>query len=103
MFDLETYLRFAAALAAVLALILSLAWSERWRQAMAGVGGRPRRRLSVSETVPLDARTRLALVRCDAREYLLALGPNGVTRIAGPVSPPPALDVPPGTTDRHAR
>jgi flagellar biogenesis protein FliO len=70
---------------------------------MAGVGGRPRRRLSVIETVPLDARTRLALVRCDAREYLLALGPNGVTRIAGPVSAPPALAVPPGSTEGTAR
>lgn len=103
MFDLETYLRFVAALAAVLALILGLAWIARKRQAMTGLGGRPMRRLAVIETLPLDGRVRLTLVRCDAREYLLALGPDGVTRIDAPVSSPPALAVPPGATESTAR
>jgi flagellar protein FliO/FliZ len=92
MFDLDTYLRFAAALAAVLALILGLAWIARRRQALSGGGGglRARRRLAVLETAALDARTRLALVRCDEREYLLAVGPHGVTPIPGPAPAAPA-------------
>ena len=38
---------------------------------------------AVVETAAIDARTRLALVRCDAQEYLLVLSPQGVTKLAG--------------------
>jgi flagellar protein FliO/FliZ len=96
--EFETFLRFGAALAGVLALILGLAWIARLRQPGAGgplgaLTARGRRRLAVVETLPLDARTRLMLVRCDDQEHLVAVGPAGVSplqppRPAQPANPP---------------
>lgn len=76
--DLTGYLQFVAALAAVLALILLLAWAAR-RSGLAGKlgavrGGRLPRRLALIEAMPLDARRRLVLLRCDRREHLVLLG-----------------------------
>jgi flagellar biogenesis protein FliO len=94
MFDTEILLRFSAALAAVIGLILGVAWLTRLRRG--GTGGgllqRAPRRLSVVETLPIDNRTRIALLRCDDREYLLAFGANGVTPIPGAL---PAASLPP--------
>ena len=39
------------------------------------------RRLQIVETLPLDARRRIAIVRCDGREHLLVLGQNSETVI----------------------
>jgi flagellar protein FliO/FliZ len=73
-------LRTAAALAAVILLLLMLAWLARrhgaGRLATMGAG-----RLAVTASQALDARVRLVLVRCDAVEHLLAVGPAGVTLI----------------------
>ena len=97
---IETYLRFAGALAAVLALILGLGWVARRRQGsgITSRDGRARRRLAVVETAAIDGRTRLALVRCDTHEYLLVVTPNGVTPVptAHPVPPArlPETDAP---------
>ncbi|WP_375207161.1 FliO/MopB family protein [Hyphococcus sp.] len=46
-----------------------------------------KRRLSISEMLPLDARRRLAIVRCDDREYLLVLGASGETVVATGLEP----------------
>jgi flagellar protein FliO/FliZ len=79
--DLEVYFRFLLALAFVLGLIMALAWAAR----RFGFGGsftslRNRStRLSVSETLMLDGKRRLVLVRRDDREHLLILGPAGET------------------------
>ncbi|MBC7768320.1 MAG: flagellar biosynthetic protein FliO [Phycisphaerales bacterium] len=35
------------------------------------------RRLKLSESLMLDPRRRLVLVRCDGREHLILLGPSG--------------------------
>ena len=48
---------------------------------LAGPAGK-KRRLAISETLPLDARRRLAIVRCDDLEYLIVLGPSGETIVA---------------------
>jgi flagellar protein FliO/FliZ len=92
MFDTEILLRFAAALAAVIGLILGVAWLARLRRggAAGGLLQRPQRRLSIVETIALDSRTRLTLVRCDDREYLLAIGANGVTSVPQAQPPSPA-------------
>jgi len=59
------------ALAGILALIVLLARAARASGlAPAARGGR----LRVVETLPLDARRRLVLLRCDGREALLLLG-----------------------------
>ncbi len=70
------YLRFLFALIFVLALIGGLAWLIR-RQGLGGMRPGHRgegQRLSVVESRPLDARRRLAILRCDEREYLVLTG-----------------------------
>ena len=77
--DLTSYLRFAAALVAVLALILIAAHVAK-RFLPGGVGPAKtsaRRRLAISEILPVDARRRLLLVKRDGREHLILLGPGG--------------------------
>lgn len=57
------------------------------------------KRLQLIESLPLDARHRAVLLRCDGREHLLALGGDGgVTLIERNLQPggdaPPAADTP---------
>ncbi|MBC7950509.1 MAG: flagellar biosynthetic protein FliO [Rhodospirillaceae bacterium] len=76
--DGPVYLRFAASLVLVLGLMLAVLWALR-RFGLGGMVARPsaRRRLSVVETMALDGRRRLVLVRRDDREHLLMIGgPN---------------------------
>ena len=75
--DATDYLRFIMALAFVLVLMLifaQLAKRYGWGKAMLNTPGK---RLSVLETRVLDARHKLMLVKCDDREHLLLLGPQG--------------------------
>ncbi len=87
------YLQFAVAFAFVLALIGVVAILAR----RFGLGYMPRsgsmRRLVISETVPLDARHRLVLIRRDNVEHLLVLGPASATVIEADIalSPPPSF------------
>jgi flagellar protein FliO/FliZ len=85
------YLRFLAALVFVLGLIALLAWAaRRWRLGTMPAGAA--RRLALVEVLPLDARRKLVLVRCDGREHLLLLGPDGNRVVAAgppPAEPPP--------------
>ena len=80
MMDLIDYGRFLAALLFVLGLIALTAWlARRFRL---GPGGSPgaARRLAVLETLPLDPRRKLVLVRLRRRpSYLLLLGPPMAT------------------------
>lgn len=76
--EYETYFRFLLALLLVLALIGALAWLARrfgFGGQLAGSGGKSAR-LSVVEVKILDSRRKLVLLRCDAREHLVLLGPN---------------------------
>ncbi|MGE4280341.1 MAG: flagellar biosynthetic protein FliO [Magnetospirillum sp.] len=73
--ETSDYLRTVSALVLVLGLILGLLWLLR----RIGVPGmvptrQANRRLSVVESVALDARRRLVLVRRDGQEHLLLLG-----------------------------
>ncbi len=61
-----------AALAAVLALVWLAARGARHLGIAPRVGGA--RRLALAETLALDARRRVLLVRCDGRELLLLTG-----------------------------
>ena len=69
------YLRFVAALIAVLGLIGLFAWIAR-RFRLGGLAGSAvaSGRLEVIETLPVDGRQRLVLIRRDDREHLLLLG-----------------------------
>ena len=71
--------RTVLALVLVLGLIGAAAWAaRRFGPAMWFGARRPRsdRSLGVIESLPLDARHRLVLVRRDDRRHLLLIGPN---------------------------
>lgn len=73
--DYGTYLRFVLALAIVLGLILGVAWlARRFGLGGAPTGPRRRRRLALIESLALDGKRRLVLVRRDGREHLLLVG-----------------------------
>lgn len=76
----DDYFRVIFGLVAVIGLIGVAALIAR----KAGVVTLPtnvgrKRRLAVSESLPLDARRRLLIVRCDDREHLIILGPQSET------------------------
>lgn len=78
--DPTDYLRFAAALIFVLALIGAAAFALRAFGFMSPGSRRPgERRLNVVETLMLDARRRLVIVRRDDKEHLLLLSAQGET------------------------
>lgn len=89
--EIEAYFRFFAALALVLGLIAAVAWGAR-RLGLAGrlpiVRGRARR-LGMIETMSLDTKHRLVLVRRDDAEHLLLLGPAGAAVVEAGIDPPP--------------
>lgn len=95
------YLRFLAALLAVLAAIGLLAWLAR-RFHLGGLArsGLQSGRLEVIESLPIDGRQRLLLIRRDDREHLLLIGPERSTVIETairtnetPKTAGPALDL----------
>lgn len=75
-------LRLIFGFAAVLGMIglCALAAKKAGLASMTGASG-GRRRLSMRELLPLDARRRLAIIKCDDTEYLILLGPAGETVI----------------------
>lgn len=80
--DFADYLRFLGALVFVLALIALVAWAVRRYGLGGGLAGVARgrtKRLAVVESLPLDPRRRLVLVRRDGVEHLLVLGASGET------------------------
>jgi flagellar protein FliO/FliZ len=90
MIDLALTLRFGAALAIVLILIAALTWLAKRYFAggsFARAGSR-RRRVSVVEVTPIDAKSRLVLVRRDNAEHLLLLGPTGAVVVEGGIAGP---------------
>lgn len=73
--DAAVYIRYVASLALVLGLMMVVLWALR-RFGLPGMvprGGQVRR-LAVVESLTLDGRRRLVLVRRDGREHLLLLG-----------------------------
>lgn len=73
--DMASYIRTVAALVLVLGMILGVLWVLR-RVGVPGMVPRQvgNRRLAVVESVTVDARRRLVLVRRDGREHLLLVG-----------------------------
>ncbi len=85
----EDILRILFALVAVLGMIGLCALAARKAGLMTASGGfNSKRRLALVETLALDARRRLAIIRCDETEHLIVLGANGETMVeqnlAGP-------------------
>ena len=78
------------ALIATLALIGAAAWGAR-RLGMLQPGGAGPKRLQMGESLMLDPRRRLVIVRCDQREHLLLLSPgHDVVVSEWPAAPAPA-------------
>ncbi|GAB6054231.1 hypothetical protein JCM17960_30510 [Magnetospira thiophila] len=74
---IEDYIQFGAALVFVLGLVGLLALIGRrfgMGNRMPNRGAVRRKRLSLVEVMPVDARRRLVLVRRDDREHLILLG-----------------------------
>jgi flagellar protein FliO/FliZ len=74
--DLLDFARAIFALIATLALILGVAYGAR-RLGMLQANPQAPRRLKLTESLMLDPRRRLVIVRCDGREHLLLLSPAG--------------------------
>ena len=73
------------ALIATLALIVGAAYGAR-RLGMLRPGQGGPRRLSISESMMLDPRRRLLIVRCDDREHLILLSPASA-RVVSEIAP----------------
>ena len=83
-------LRFVAALVFVLGLIGGLAWIVRhFKLAERFANLAPStRRLKVIESLPIDARRRLVIVRRDDVEHLIVLGQNSETVVETNIAAP---------------
>ncbi|MCM2344842.1 MAG: flagellar biosynthetic protein FliO [Alphaproteobacteria bacterium] len=86
--DTPQLLKFVAALLFVLSLMGLLALVMRRINHGGTVMPLARRRLKVVETLPLDPRRKLAIIRCDDREHLLILGTNTETVIESSLKAP---------------
>jgi flagellar protein FliO/FliZ len=51
--------------------------------------GQTAKRLSIVESIPLDVRRRLVIVKCDAKEHLLLLGVNQDIVVESDLTSPP--------------
>jgi flagellar protein FliO/FliZ len=92
----ETTSLITASLTALAALLVVLAALLLAARAARAAGMRPGRRLAVEETVALDSRRRLTLLRCDGRHLLLLTG--GAQEVV--VGWLPVEPVPPGGSPR---
>ncbi|HXI87676.1 MAG TPA: flagellar biosynthetic protein FliO [Parvularculaceae bacterium] len=80
--DLAALSRIAFALIAVLGMIGLCGLAAKKLGIAAGAAALSnRRRLQLVETMPVDARRRAAIIRCDGREHLVIMGPASETVI----------------------
>ena len=88
--QLAESLRVLMALSVVLGLLgLAALAARRFGLTAAGAGFVRQKRLALIETLPLDAKRRAAIIRCDGAEHLIVLNPNGATVIARNIGAPP--------------
>ena len=80
---LSQIIRLVLALAFVLALMggLTLLMKKLGLSANTSIKSGEKRRLKIVESLPLDARRRLAILKCDDKEHLVILGANRETVI----------------------
>lgn len=72
-----SWMRFLLASVTILGLMAALGFVLKYVSMRGWLVPRPKAgRLTVMTTLPLDARRRLVIAKCDMREYLLLLGPN---------------------------
>ncbi len=98
----DVYFRVIFGLVAVIGLIGVAAFIAR----KIGLGTTPsfggrKRRLAITETLPLDARRRLLIVRCDDREHLIILGAQSETVVGNDFDAATLADETPTTAHRN--
>lgn len=92
--DILDWVRAVAALAATLGLIALAAYGAR-RFGMLQPGVRNAdRRMAISESLMLDPRRRLVLVKLDSKEHLLLLSPAGDVVVTAIDAKPPPVETP---------
>ncbi|MDX2274721.1 MAG: flagellar biosynthetic protein FliO [Hyphomonadaceae bacterium] len=80
--ELLDWVRALAALVATLALIAGAAYAARRFGMLEPGANRPDRRIKIMESLMLDPRRRLVVVRFDDRDHLLLLSPAGDKTVA---------------------
>ena len=91
--NISDYFKFLLALGVVIGLILLLGFLlRRFGAGFNGVVSKGRRRLTIVEALPLDAKHRLVLVKRDEVEHLVILGHTSDTLIETAIIPPEELD-----------
>lgn len=87
--EMAAYLRVIVSLTLVVGLMMAVLWALR-RFNIGGMVARPgaRRRVAVVETMAVDSRRRLLLVRRDGVEHLLMIGGTHDLVIEGGITPP---------------
>lgn len=104
--DLIDFSRYALALLVILGLLAGFAVALRYAQArglLPGAAGpvRGARRMKAVESLMLDGRRRLVLVRIDKAEHAILLGASGETVIASGTAPDDPVSRPaPGPAER---
>ena len=94
-------LRTIGGLLTVLGILAATLWAvRRFNLTLPGAHGHSPRRLQIVERLGLDPRRSVVLLRCDDREHLVILGPEGpllVDNRVGPArAPPDVIERPPG-------
>lgn len=89
--DMPQIAKVFLAMAIVLALMggLSFALKKLGLSAVANIQNNGKKRLKIIESLPLDARRRLVIVRRDDREHLVILGATGETVVETDIPCPP--------------
>ena len=87
--DLPQFLRLIIALGVVLMLMGGLAMliKKLGLSANTSIKSGDKKRLQIVEAIPLDARRRLVIIKCDKTEHLVILSANGETVIAKDIPP----------------
>jgi flagellar protein FliO/FliZ len=86
--DTSQIMKFAFALIFVLSLMGLLALVMKRFAHGGAIMPLSKRRLKLVEVLPIDARRKVAIVRCDDREHLLILGTNSETVIESGIKAP---------------
>jgi flagellar protein FliO/FliZ len=100
--DAIDIVRYFGALILVLGL-LGLAWMAARKYGLPGLApAASARRISIVETLMLDARHKAFLIRRDGTEHLVMIGPQGMITVENGIAAAPASPAPSPPTEESA-